>query len=232
MDPYDAILIVSFGGPEGMDDVKPSGKRLRGRNVPHERMLQVARHYELFGGLAINGQNRKLIAALQKELEANGPRMPIYWGNRNWQPMLANTMRKWPTMELRAPSPSSPRHTVLIQVAGNISKTSLARAAVGPKRRGSTSFAFYNHPGFIAANVEHVRTALSHIPEARRTNAEIIFGTQHSFFNGRELSFEAQLEEASRLVAGNVGSRKWRLVSRAAAVRQHSPGSVPTFVII
>src|SRR5882724_7387598 len=81
---YDALLIVSFGGPEGMDDVKPFLENvLRGRNVPHERMLQVARHYELFGGVSpINEQNRKLIAALSEELAVNGPHLPIYWGNR------------------------------------------------------------------------------------------------------------------------------------------------------
>src|SRR5258706_16119667 len=94
--PYDAILIVSFGGPEGMDDVMPFLENvLRGRNVPRERMLQVARHYEMFGGVSpINGQNRKLIAALKEELEADGPRLRIYWGNGNWQPMLVDTMQE------------------------------------------------------------------------------------------------------------------------------------------
>src|SRR6266481_4606311 len=94
--PYDAILIVSFGGPEGMDEVMPFLENvLRGRNVPRERMLQVAQHYELFAGVSpINGQNRKLIAALTEELRADGPHLPIYWGNRNWQPMLADTMRE------------------------------------------------------------------------------------------------------------------------------------------
>ena len=75
---YDAILLVSFGGPEGMDDVIPFLENvLHGRNVPRERMLQVARHYELFEGVSpINSQNRKLIAALQAELEATGPQLP------------------------------------------------------------------------------------------------------------------------------------------------------------
>src|SRR5688572_10697291 len=93
---YDALLVVSFGGPEGMDDVIPFLENvLRGRNVPRERMLQVAHHYELFGGVSpINQQNRDLIAALEKELERNGPRLPIYWGNRNWHPLLPDTLRQ------------------------------------------------------------------------------------------------------------------------------------------
>src|SRR5688500_20140966 len=84
---YDALLVVSFGGPEGMDDVMPFLENVvRGRNVPRERLLGVAQHYEMFGGVSpINQQNRNLIAALKEELRANGPALPIYWGNRNWQ---------------------------------------------------------------------------------------------------------------------------------------------------
>src|SRR5205809_8073880 len=85
---FDAILIVSFGGPEGMDDVMPFLENvLRGRNVPLERMLAVARRYELFGGVSpINDQNRKLIAAMRQERVMKGPYLPIYWGNRNETP--------------------------------------------------------------------------------------------------------------------------------------------------
>src|SRR6266550_7971579 len=93
---FDAILIVSFGGPEGMDDVMPFLENvLRGRNVPRERMLQVAQHYELFGGVSpINQQNRQLIAALKQELNRNGPALPIYFANRHWHPLLADTVTK------------------------------------------------------------------------------------------------------------------------------------------
>src|SRR6187431_2637586 len=93
---YDALLIVSFGGPDGPDDVLPFLENvLRGRNVPRERMLEVAEHYYQFGGRSpINDQNRALIAALEKELAAHGPHLPIYWGNRNWHPLLADTMRQ------------------------------------------------------------------------------------------------------------------------------------------
>ena len=93
---YDALLLVSFGGPERPDDVMPFLENVvRGKQVPRERMLEVAEHYYEFGGRSpINDQNRALIAALEKELAAQGPHLPIYWGNRNWHPLLADTLRQ------------------------------------------------------------------------------------------------------------------------------------------
>ena len=93
---FDAILVVSFGGPEGMDDVMPFLENVtRGRNVPRERLEEVAHHYELFGGVSpINAQNRDLIAALRIELDAHGISLPIYFGNRNWDPFLTDTLRE------------------------------------------------------------------------------------------------------------------------------------------
>jgi ferrochelatase len=92
---YDALTIVSFGGPEGMDEVVPFLENvLRGRNVPRERMLEVAQHYQQFGGVSpINEQNRRLINALRIELDAHNTPLPIYWGNRNWHPLLTDTLR-------------------------------------------------------------------------------------------------------------------------------------------
>ncbi|NJR12968.1 hypothetical protein HC776_03755, partial [bacterium] len=94
--PYDAVLIVSFGGPEGRDEVMPFLENvLRGRNVPQARMLEVAEHYQHFGGVSpINAQNRELIAAVQAEFAATGLKLPVYFGNRNWHPMLADTLRR------------------------------------------------------------------------------------------------------------------------------------------
>src|SRR6267142_6104159 len=93
---YDALLIVSFSGPGGPDDVIPFLENvLRGRNVPRERMLEVAEHYQHFGGVSpINEQNRALIVALVEELNRHGPHLPVYWGNRNWHPLLVDTVRQ------------------------------------------------------------------------------------------------------------------------------------------
>src|SRR5438105_14145240 len=92
---FDAILVVAFGGPEGMDDVLPFLENVtRGRGVPRERLLEVAHHYEQFGGISpINDQNRALISVLEPELRARCIGLPLYFGNRNWHPFLADTMR-------------------------------------------------------------------------------------------------------------------------------------------
>ncbi len=94
--PYDALLVVSFGGPEGPDDVLPFLQNVtRGRDVPRERLLEVAEHYAGFGGVSpISAQNRALVRALEADFEANGLDLPVYWGNRNWTPYLADTMRR------------------------------------------------------------------------------------------------------------------------------------------
>src|SRR5258708_18969848 len=91
---YEAILVVSFCGPESPEDVIPFLENvLRGRNVPKERMLAAAEHYYHFGGKSpINQQTRELMAALEAELERNGPKLPVYWANRNWHPLLADTL--------------------------------------------------------------------------------------------------------------------------------------------
>ena len=93
---YDAVLLVSFGGPDGPDDVIPFLENvLRGRNVPRERMLEVAEHYYHFGGKSpINEQNIALLAAIRDELDRRGPHLPVYWGNRNWHPLLTDTLRE------------------------------------------------------------------------------------------------------------------------------------------
>ena len=214
---YDALLVVSFGGPEGMDDVMPFLENvLRGRNVPHERMVGVAKHYELFGGVSpINGENRKLIAALDKELHAKGPHLPIYFGNRNWHPMLADTLRKMRDdgvqNALAFVTSAYSSYSSCRQYVEDIER---ARASVGPDApRVEKLRAFYNHPGFIEANVANVRAALEQIPEARRSETQIVF-TSHSIPESmaKNCDYEAQLKETSRLISERLVVKDWRLV--------------------
>ena len=94
---FDALLVLSFGGPEGPDDVMPFLHNVvrDKKNVPPERLIEVARHYELFDGVSpLNAQNRSLLAALVHELNLHGPSLSVYWGNRNWHPMLGDTVRQ------------------------------------------------------------------------------------------------------------------------------------------
>ena len=214
--PYDAILIVSFGGPEGMDEVMPFLENvLRGRNVPAERMRSVAHHYELFGGVSpINEQNRRLIAALKEELDREGPRLPVYWGNRNWHPLLADTIRQMRTdgveQALAFVTSAYSSYSSCRQYRENIER---ARAEVGEGApRVDKIRAFYNHPGFIEPNVEHVGAAFEQIPVARRAAAALVF-TAHSIpaTMAADSDYEAQLREAAQLVADGVGHASWQL---------------------
>ena len=202
---YDAVLLVSFGGPEGMSDVMPFLENvLRGRNVPRERLLNVARHYELFGGVSpINEQNRQLISSLKKEFETSGPHLPIYFGNRNWHPMLADTIRKMRDEGIKkALAFVTSGYSSYSSCRQYLEVIERARESVGADApRIEKLRAFYNHPGFIEANVANVRASLEQIPEERRAATELVF-TAHSIPETMALNcdYETQLQEASRLV--------------------------------
>jgi ferrochelatase len=214
---YDALLIVSFGGPEGMPDVMPFLENvLRGKNVPVERMRAVAHHYELFDGISpINEQNRRLIAALKDELAANGPALPVYWGNRNWHPMLEDTLREMAADGIRHAlaffTSAYSSYSGCRQYREDIER---ARAAVGPDApRVDKLRAFYNHPGFVGPNVENVRAALAEIPAERRAAAQIAF-TAHSIpmTMAAGCDYHMQLLETCRLITLELGHEHWRLV--------------------
>lgn len=214
---YDALLLVSFGGPEGMDEVLPFLENvLRGRGVPRERMQQVAHHYEQFGGVSpINEQNRRLIDALRTELDAHDIRLPIYWGNRNWHPLLTDTLRQMRddgvTRALAFVTSAYSSYSGCRQYRENIEA---ARAGVGTDAPHVEKLrAFYNHPGFIVPNAENLRAALDRIPSERRERAPVAF-TAHSIpaSMAAGCDYEAQLRETCRLVAERAGVRDWQLV--------------------
>jgi ferrochelatase len=225
---YDALLVVSFGGPEGMDDVMPFLENVtRGRNVPRARLEEVAHHYERFGGVSpINRQNRELIAALEVELREHGIDLPIAFGNRNWHPFLEDALR-----ELDA---SGARRVLAFFTSAYSSYSSCrqyredifrAQEAVGPSAPEVLRLrAFYNHPGFVEANADRVRAAYEQIPEERRTAAPIVF-TAHSVPTAMadRCRYANQLEEASRLVAEAVGVEDWALVYQSRS----GPPQVP-----
>lgn len=215
--PYDALLIVSFGGPEGMDEVMPFLENvLRGKNVPQERMRSVAHHYELFGGVSpINAQNRTLIAALENELATSGLRLPIYWGNRNWHPLLADTLSRMRDDGIKNAlaffTSAYSSYSGCRQYREDIGRAQALVGAGAPQVEKLR--AFYNHPGFIEPNVLNVKAALQRIPEERRARTQIAF-TAHSIplSMAANCDYETQLQETCRLVAEGVGLTNWRLV--------------------
>lgn len=224
---YDAILLVSFGGPEGMDDVMPFLENvLRGRNVPRERMLHVAKHYEMFDGVSpINEQNRKMIAALKRELEANGPPLPIYWGNRNWHPLLTDTVAEMARTGIKRAlafvTSAYSSYSSCRQYLQNISE---AQAAAGPLAPEITKLrAFYNHPLFIEANADQVVLALRGM-RGNLAATHLVF-TAHSIPESMaaNCSYAEQLREASRLVASAVGIENWDLVYQSRSGSPSQP---------
>lgn len=214
---YDALLVVSFGGPNGPDDVIPFLENvLRGRNVPRERMLEVAEHYQHFGGVSpINEQNLALIAALKQELQGHGIRLPIYFGNRNWHPLLPDTLREMSEQGVRHAlgffTSVFSSYSGCRQYRENIAA---AQQAVGPAAPQVDKIrAFFNHPGFIAAMADRVRDALAEFPAETRAGVPILF-TAHSIPQAMadNCQYERQLLESCRLVAQAVGQANWRLV--------------------
>jgi len=215
--PYDAVLLIAFGGPEQRADVIPFLENvLRGRNVPRERMLAVAEHYYYFGGVSpINRQMRELISLLEAELHEHGPQIPVYWGNRNWHPMLADTLRSMQSAGVRRAAAfvmsAYSSYSGCRQYLEDIAR---AREVVG---QGAPEIdklrLFYNHPGFIEPVAEQVRRALDEFREDQRRAAVLLY-TAHSIpvsiaANSR---YEMQLAEACRLVSERLGRMDWRLV--------------------
>jgi ferrochelatase len=221
---YDALLVLSFGGPEGQEDVIPFLRNvLRGRNVPPARMEAVAGHYRQFGGVSpINGQNRALIAALEAELAARGPDLPIYWGNRNWHPMLADTLRRMTDDGVR-------RALVFVTSAfGSYSgcrqyrdDLAAARAEVGPGAPELDKLRLYwNHPGFIEPVADGLRSTL-----AGAGPDPLVLFSAHSIPTVMSDSspYIQQLRDAAGLVANRCGLAGWELVFQSRSGPPEQP---------
>jgi ferrochelatase len=212
---FDAVLLLSFGGPEGPDDVKPFLRNVtRGRPVPPERLEEVAQHYMRFGGRSpINDQNRALLAALRAEMAAQGRIRPLYWGNRNWAPYLADTVAEMAEAGVR-------RAAVFVTSAYSsysscrqyLEDLEAARKAVGAGAPEVFKLRpYYNHPGFIQALADGLRAAMVDAG----TEAPVLMSA-HSIpvSMANRSDYEAQLRETASLVAGQAGvaDRQWELV--------------------
>jgi ferrochelatase len=204
---YDALLVVSFGGPEKHEDVIPFLENvLRGRNVPRERMLKVAEHYYHFDGRSpINDQNRALVAALRAAVD-----IPVYWGNRNWHPLLIDTIREMRDSGVnRAIAYATSAFGSYSGCRQYLEDLQRARATAGEGAPAIDKILpFPDHPRFIEAMTDRVRAALAELPGGR-----LIF-TAHSIpvAMAQSSPYVAQLEKACALVARAVGRDDWKLV--------------------
>jgi ferrochelatase len=209
---FDAFLLLSFGGPEGQDDVLPFLRNVtRGRGIPDARLAEVAEHYQHFGGVSpINKQNKALIGSLRAEFRFAGIDLPIYWGNRNWRPYVADAVRQMRDDRVK-------RALVLATSAtASYSSCRQYRDDLAQARRVAGDGApelvklrhFFDHPGFVAANADGVRAALESLPSGHGDAARLVF-TAHSIptsmndVSGPERNglYAAQQHETARLVA-------------------------------
>jgi ferrochelatase len=225
---YDALLIVSFGGPERPEDVMPFLENVtRGRGIPRERLLEVAEHYHHFGGRSpINDQNRELIAALEQLFAAEGPPLPVYWGNRNWNPYLADTVRR-----MKA---DSVHHAAafITSAFGSYSgcrqyrediERAVAEVGAGAPRITPLRL-FGDHEGFIGPMTERVSEALS-----RFAHPPHIAFTAHSVPQSMADAspYVRQLETAVRTVADRLHHGDWALVYQSRSGPPSQPWLEP-----
>lgn len=230
--PYDALLLVSYGGPERPDDVIPFLENvLRGRPVAAARMREIARRYELFDGVSpLNAQIRALLAALVAELNDNGPQLPVYWGNRNWHPMLADTIQQMADDGIRRALAFATSafgcYTSCRQYQEDISE---AIKAVGPEAPQVDKLRlFYNHPGFIEPMAERTQAALAQAAQSENPRPRLLF-TAHGIpvAMAANSNYVEQLTEACHLVAEKVDAENWELVYQSRSGPPNEPWLKP-----
>jgi ferrochelatase len=208
---FDALLLLSFGGPEGREDVMPFLRNVtRGRDVPDERLAAVAEHYYHFDGVSpINGQNRALLRAIDADFAEHELGLRLYWGNRNWSPYLADTVREMQRDGVRRAlvfaTGATGSYSSCRQYREDLAA---AQAQVGPGAPELIKLRHYfDHPGFIEANADGVRAALAELPAGERETARLVF-TAHSIPVAMNANagpdgglYLAQQRETARLVA-------------------------------
>ena len=245
MPAYDAFLLLSFGGPEGPDDVLPFLENVtRGRGIPRERLAEVAGHYHAYGGVSpINGQCRHLLKAVGTAFAAGGIDLPLYWGNRNCHPYIEDTVRQMSadgvTRALAFATSAYSSYSACRQYLDDIDR---AVAAAGPGApRIDKIRPYFNHPGFIEPFAASAEEALAGLADGVQAGARLVF-TAHSVPAGMAAAsgspstgttvpgavggrYEAELREAARLVSERVrgGSLPFDLVFQSRS----GPPSVP-----
>ncbi|ROR38529.1 ferrochelatase [Kitasatospora cineracea] len=252
--PYDALLLLSFGGPEGPEDVVPFLENVtRGRGIPKERLAEVGKHYFLFGGVSpINEQNRELLAALRKDFADHGLDLPVYWGNRNWAPYLVDALREIADdghrRVLVLATSAYAGYSGCRQYRENLADALARLAAEGrPELTVDKLRHFYNHPGFVGPMTDATLAALAALPAGARDGARLAFTTHSIPTAMAETSgapddpargtpggaYVAQHLDVARLIAAavaertGVADRPWQLVYQSRSGAPHIPWLEP-----
>ncbi len=202
---YDAIVLAGFGGPEGQDDVLPFLRNVTaGRGIPDERLEEVAHHYRAFGGVSpINSHNRQLKAALETELAGRGIDLPIYWGNRNWDPYLNDALREADAAGHRSllaiPTSAYSSYSSCRQYREDLADA-LEDTGLGGVLEVDKVRQYFDHPGFVAPFVDGVAAGLATLREHGASAIEVLFAT-HSIPMG-----DAQRSGPAELGLGDGGA--------------------------
>ena len=180
-DPYDALLLVSFGGPEAPDDVVPFLENVtRGKNIPRERLVEVGQHYFDFGGRSpINDQCRALLAAIRKDFDSEGVDLPVYWGNRNWDPYLSDALEQMAGDGVRRAlcfvTSAYGSYSGCRQYRENLWDAAEPLGEAAPRLDRIRHY--FNHPGFIEPFIDATVDALESLDAGVRNDAHIVFVT-------------------------------------------------------
>jgi ferrochelatase len=231
---FDSVLVVSFGGPQGRDDIRPFlANVLRGRRVSSERVEQVAHHYELFDGISpITELTRRQAEGLRQRLEAAGTPLPVYVGMRNWHPLLADTLRQMHADGARRAigfiAAAHHSYSSCQQYRENVAAAQNALEAGGGHIDITFVGSWFDHPLFVKANAAHVRAAQQRLPAAVRDAARLVF-TAHSIpLPMAEASlYREQLQTSAQLIAEMSGVGEWALVYQSRSGRPQDPWLEP-----
>ncbi|MEV7611430.1 ferrochelatase [Streptomyces sp. NPDC089799] len=251
--PYDALLLLSFGGPEGPDDVVPFLENVtRGRGIPRERLKEVGQHYFGFGGVSpINAQNRELLDALRKDFAEHGLDLPVYWGNRNWGPYLNDVMREMAADGRRRiavlATSAYASYSGCRQYRENLADALALLEAEGfDLPRVDKLRHYFNHPGFVGPMTDGVLASLDSLPEDVRDGARLVF-TTHSIptaaadtsgpvedhtGGGAGGAYVKQHLDVAEVIAAEVAAvtgvdRPWELVYQSRSGAPHIPWLEP-----
>lgn len=228
--PFDAVLLVSFGGPERPEDVVPFLENVTsGRGIPRERLEEVGQHYSLFGGKSpINELNLELLEALRKDFADHGLDLPIYWGNRNWDPYLRDAARHMAS--------DGVTHAACFVTSAYSSysgcrqyREDLYDATNGLDVKLSRLRHYFNHPGFVGPLTEATMAGLAHLPDSH-----VIFVTHSIPDSMNEASggpgkkaYELQHRQVASIVSHDAGVENWSLAYCSRSGSPHTPWLEP-----